>query len=98
MSPGSIMPSYQWLSENDVNKTVVPDKINAMRTLGVPYPEGYDKVALKDYDMQAQKIVENLRQSGIEVDKDKEIVALIAYLQRLGTDIKLERTQTASVK
>jgi cytochrome c oxidase cbb3-type subunit I/II len=98
MSPGSIMPPYPWLSEQNTNKSLVPAKINAMRKLGVPYPEGYEQVALKDYDMQAQKIVESLRQSGIEVDKDKEIIALIAYLQRLGTDIKLERSATASIK
>ena len=59
-----------------------------MQKLGVPYEEGYDERALQDLQSQAQKIAGNLKESGIEVLPDTEIVALIAYLQRLGTDIK----------
>ncbi len=96
MSPGSIMPAYPWLTEQTVDIETTPAKIGAMQKLGVPYPPGYESVAVKDYHSQAQKIVESLGASGIQVDSDKEIVALIAYLQRLGTDIKMERS-TASV-
>ena len=46
--------------------------------------------------VQAQQIVDNLKSAGITVDKDKEIVALIAYLQRLGTDVKVDRTARAA--
>jgi cytochrome c oxidase cbb3-type subunit I/II len=88
MSPNSIMPPYPWLFEKDHDKELVPAKIRAMQTLGVPYPEGYDEQALVDLERQAAGIVANLAESGIEVDKDKRIVALIAYLQRMGTDIK----------
>lgn len=98
MSPGSIMPRYPWLSEQDVNKALTPGKISAMTTLGVPYPDGYDQFALKDYDTQAQQIADGLSQNGITVEKDKEIVALIGYLQRLGTDIKMERTARLETK
>ena len=98
MSPGSIMPRYPWLSEQDVNKEMTPGKISAMTTLGVPYPDGYDQFALKDYDTQAQQIADGLSQNGITVEKDKEIVALIGYLQRLGTDIKMERTARVETK
>ncbi len=92
MSPGSIMPRYPWLFNQDVDLTVTPKKIAAMQTLGVPYPDGYDQVAVKDYQTQARQIKEGLGASGIQVDENKEIVALIAYLQRLGTDIKMDRT------
>jgi cytochrome c oxidase cbb3-type subunit I/II len=64
--------------------------INAMRTLGVPYAEGYENQANNDVDAQAEKIVKNLKEAGIETTKDKEIVAMIAYLQRMGTDIKVK--------
>lgn len=83
----SIMPPYPWLARNDINLDIVPAKIRAMQKLGVPYPEGYDQQAVADLKKQAALMAEGLRQAGIEVENEKEIIALIAYLQRLGTDI-----------
>ncbi|PLK45156.1 cytochrome-c oxidase, cbb3-type subunit I [Emticicia sp. TH156] len=88
MSPGSIMPPYPWLLENDYDKEMIPAKIKAMRTLGVPYPEGYENIAVADAEKQAAEIAKRLADAKIKTSGDKEIVALIAYLQRLGTDIK----------
>ncbi|MCU0340771.1 MAG: cytochrome-c oxidase, cbb3-type subunit I [Spirosomaceae bacterium] len=90
MSPGSIMPKYPWLLEDDLDLSTTPTKISAMRTLGVPYDEGYEKVATDDAKKQADQIVANLKKDGIKTKPEKEIVALIAYMQRLGTDIKAE--------
>jgi cytochrome c oxidase cbb3-type subunit I/II len=92
MSPGSIMPAYPWLFDDEVNKEVTPKKIRAMQTLGVPYEEGYDQQSVADLEAQAEQISKNLQDAKIKVDKNKEIVALIAYLQRLGTDIKNEQS------
>jgi cytochrome c oxidase cbb3-type subunit I/II len=92
MSPGSIMPSYPWLFDDDLDISLTEAKINAMITLGVPYEEGYGADgADKDILMQKKKITASLAADGIKVGEDKEIVALIAYLQRLGTDIKNEQ-------
>ncbi len=88
MSPGSIMPSYPWLLENDYDKELLPAKIKAMRTLGVPYPEGYEDIAVAEAEKQANEITKSLADAKIKTSSDKEIIALIAYLQRLGTDIK----------
>jgi cytochrome c oxidase cbb3-type subunit I/II len=82
------MPPYPWLFEQSLNTENTGDKIKAMRTLGVPYAEGYEATANEDLKKQANQIVQNLKEAGIEVKPDKEIVALIAYMQRLGTDIK----------
>ncbi len=90
-SPGSIMPPYPWLLENDLDASQISDKINAMRTLGVPYAEGYEEEAINDLNKQAEEIAADLKEQGYEVMSNKEIVALIAYLQRLGTDIKGEQ-------
>ncbi|MFD0750303.1 cytochrome-c oxidase, cbb3-type subunit I [Mucilaginibacter calamicampi] len=92
MSPGSIMPNYDWLITQTLNTEATADKINAMRKLGVPYPEGYEKKANADLDKQAIAIANDLNKNNIKVKSDKEIVALIAYLQRLGTDIKVNKT------
>jgi len=96
MSPGSIMPSYSWLLDNKIDTASTPAKIRAMQTLGVPYPAGYDKQANSDLMTQANSIRISLKMDKIETPKDAEIVALIAYLQRLGKDIKaMPKTQTA---
>ncbi len=88
MSPGSIMPNYDWLIDQDLDISTTGAKIRAMQTLGVPYPKGFDAIANQDLDKQAAAIAENLSFDKIKVSKDKEIIAIIAYLQRLGIDIK----------
>ena len=88
MSPGSIMPSYPWLAEQNIDLSLTPKMIDAMRTLGVPYAEGYQEKANVDLKKQADKIVASLKKDGITAVPESEMVALIAYLQRMGTDIK----------
>jgi cytochrome c oxidase cbb3-type subunit I/II len=92
MSPGSIMPNYPWLIEDELDIASTPAKIRAMQTLGVPYPAGFDLVAVDNLNQQANKIAEGLKKDGIEVKGDREIIAMIAYLQRMGTDIKGNKT------
>jgi cytochrome c oxidase cbb3-type subunit I/II len=91
MSPGSIMPSYPWLFDNEVDTSLTSAKIRAMQQLGVPYAKGYDKEANKDYLGQATAIQQNLAKDKLGAKKTSEIIALIAYLQRVGTDIKGEQ-------
>lgn len=89
MSPGSIMPPYPWMITNDLETGYLEAKIKALRTLGTPYAPGYEQIALEDLKRQAAAVAASLRKDGIDQEglENKEIVALIAYLQRLGTDI-----------
>ena len=96
MSPGSIMPPYVWLFDNRIDTTSTAAKIRAMQTLGVPYPDGYDKIANTDLMRQAETIANNLKSEKIDTPADLEIIALIAYLQRLGRDITEEPVKVAS--
>jgi len=102
VSKGSIMPAYVWLKENDLDVSIIDRKIRAMQTLGVPYPKGYDKLALADLQKQALEIATDivnnqpaqiLKTVNIEEEinklQKKEIIALIAYLQRLGRDVSI---------
>jgi cytochrome c oxidase cbb3-type subunit I/II len=89
-SEGSLMPRYPWLYELYYDIENTPDKISAMRTLGVPYPEGYEVQAIADAQKQAEDIAAQLKAENIETDPALDIIALIAYLQRLGTDIKVQ--------
>ena len=98
-SPGSIMPQYPWLITDDLDISQTQNKVSAMVTLGVPYTQGELDKAVYLLQSQAAQIEKNLRQDpefvknyGDANIQNKEIVALIAYLQRLGTDIKAEQT------
>lgn len=90
MAPGTIMPNYPWLIDRKLDTSYTLRKLEVLKTLGTPYPDGYEEVALQELRDQAAGIAASLRAEGVE-DADlesREIVALIAYLQRLGTDIK----------
>jgi cytochrome c oxidase cbb3-type subunit I/II len=108
-SSGSIMPSYKWLINNKLEKSMTVEKMEAMVTLGVPYTEEEIARAMEWMDEQGTKIEENLYgdpdfvkvyeadkkyatdngEDFIEM-KNREVVAVIAYLQRLGTDINVK--------
>jgi len=88
MSPGSIMPVYSWLLDDRLDTASTPAKIRAMMKMGVPYVPGYDLTANKDLMTQADSIRVSLAKDKIKTPATAEIVALIAYLQRLGKDIK----------
>lgn len=97
VSTGSIMPAYPWLFEQTIDKTLTKGKINALRTIGVPYANGYENEANADLEKQADGIAAALKADGIDVASDAEIIALISYLQRLGTDIKTTKTADAKL-
>jgi cytochrome c oxidase cbb3-type subunit I/II len=96
-SPGSIMPRFSWLLTQKLETSSLPSRIKALRKVGVPYPEGYENgPAQKELEEQQKKIVENLKTGSINAQADREIIAMIAYLQRLGTDIKAAPAETAT--
>ena len=87
MNAQSIMPPYPWLFTKDIDTASTGSRIRAMQYLGVPYGEGYDSKANEDLMEQAQKIAAGLADNGIKTESQKQIIAVIAYLQRLGRDI-----------
>ncbi len=94
-SPGSVMPRYSWLLTQKLDTSSLTARIAALRTVGVPYPEGYEAKALDDLKAQQAKVVQNLKSGLVKADPDREIIAVIAYLQRLGTDIRGSPASTA---
>jgi cytochrome c oxidase cbb3-type subunit I/II len=90
MAEGSIMPHYPFLYKNDLDISSTKSKIHAMRQMGVPYPHNYEDIANDDLKKQALEIVKNLKAADIQIEPSKEIISLIAYLQRLGKDIKVQ--------
>jgi len=103
ITPGSIMPSYSFLLDKVLDTSTTAAKIRAMQKLGVPYEKGYDQVANSDLSKQAASIASELSQEAsdaakerITIPSDREVIAVIAYLQRLGTDI--EKGKVAQTK
>ena len=96
-SPGSIMPAYRFLLYARLDLGLLPDKMKVMRKLGVPYSDAEVKNCVSLAKAQAQGIAGALQAEGVAGMEDKEVVALIAYLQRLGTDIKGRAAEPAPV-
>ncbi|HRF78490.1 MAG TPA: cbb3-type cytochrome c oxidase subunit II, partial [Flavobacteriales bacterium] len=97
----SLMPAYPHLLENALDTTTTRKKIEAMLTLGVPYEEapyseGFAARANEHLMAQSIAIVDDLKKAGIDTPADREIIAMIAYLQRVGTDIKAKPSTTAT--
>ena len=97
----SIMPSYDFLTEDELDMSLLKAKIGALRTVGVPYEDGLEDKAEAMAKEQAKGIATNIindlsksdeakKAKEIESLSKKEVVAIIAYLQRLGTDIKVK--------
>jgi cytochrome c oxidase cbb3-type subunit I/II len=97
VTPGSTMPNYPWLFTSRTDTRSLPVKIAVQRKLGVPYPEPDKKVIDRAVAEQQQAIVADLNNAGAEIEPEREIVALIAYLQKLGKSEQVKRAgSTAS--
>ena len=86
-SVGSIMPRYRWLFTQDTDVAALPKKIAVLRSLGVPYPAWSAADIAAAVDRQERQIAADLRAQQRLVAPEKEVVALIAYLQKLGTSV-----------
>jgi cytochrome c oxidase cbb3-type subunit I/II len=102
ISPGSTMPNYPWLFTDTTDVEALPRKIEVQQKLGVPFPQMTRDQIRENVAIQSKSIADDLRQAGAEVAPDREIVALIAYLQKLGKSepvitARPESTKTAGI-
>ncbi len=89
VTPQSIMPSYPWLLRDPLDFQSIPSHVRAMTTLGVPYTPDQVRDAVALAHEQAAAIAKDVAdQGGPKNIEGRKVVALIAYLQRLGKDIK----------
>jgi cytochrome c oxidase cbb3-type subunit I/II len=95
VSAGSNMPDYTWLLTKDLETDTLPAKLSVQRLLGVPYPNWTPEQIQTRVVDQAKGIASDLRSAGAYIAPEKEIVALIAYLQHLGTfeDLRAARAK-----
>ncbi len=94
-TPGSLMPRYPWMLSDDLDFSVIQSRVDAMAMLGVPYPDAVQGQAEHLARAQAKQVADEITtQGGPSGLEEKQIVALVAYLQRLGTDIKTASAPT----
>ncbi|MBT4792792.1 MAG: cytochrome-c oxidase, cbb3-type subunit I [Halobacteriovoraceae bacterium] len=88
VSPGSIMPVYTWLEKDDTEYNILPKKLRVMQALGVPYTDEEVRNSISHAKAQAEAITRGMADAGVSMKvKDKQLIAMIAYLQRMGTDL-----------
>jgi cytochrome c oxidase cbb3-type subunit I/II len=88
VTQGSIMPAYPWLLTSELNFNVIPRRMTVMRTLGVPYEDDDIQNGITTARKQASEIAAKIEKDDGPRDlEDKKVVALIAYLDRLGVDL-----------
>jgi cytochrome c oxidase cbb3-type subunit I/II len=85
ITQGSIMPSYAFMATTKVEFDGIPRKLTAMRAIGVPYTPEEIAHAIDDARAQSAEITRDLKENGVLADPDCQLVALIAYVQRIGT-------------
>jgi len=95
ISPGSNMPAYPWLKTARLDFEKTARKLKVMKKLGVPYEQSEIERASVLALAQADVIVADLALQGVEIDPRAELIALTAYLQRLGRGPQFQSPLTA---
>lgn len=85
-SPGSVMPPYSWLHRDRIDPEDIRASVRALQRLGTPYSAAEVDGVPASLEAQGTVIVQSLATTGIDAQWDQEIVAMIAYLQRLGVE------------
>jgi len=97
--PESIMPTYAFLADTLVRDAKITQKVRALQKLGVPYTDEMVTEAGRDLQLQTlpdedlagfrarygEKVV--VRDFDGNPNRLTEMDALVAYLQKLGTDV-----------
>jgi cytochrome c oxidase cbb3-type subunit I/II len=98
---GSLMPAYPWLYERDLDTSNIKKKLAVFKKLGAPYGEQEIAEAEVNLRTQAKQITDELTAQGVRAEpglERKEIIAMIAYLQRIGIDISAKKSEGAAVE
>ena len=92
------MPAYAHFLTTAIDFEQIQSRVDAMAMVGVPYGDALNKapaMAREQAKSIAAAIVEQGGPRGLE---DKQIVAIVAYMQRLGRDIKVQKTASTGAR
>jgi len=91
IEPRSIMPPYAFMMESPLDLSLTQRKLEVLHDLGHGYDEAQIRNAAEDARAQAERVAASLRKDGkalSDAEAHSETIALIAYIQHLGTDIR----------
>ncbi len=94
----SIMPAYPHFLTKTINFEQIQSRVDAMAMLGVPYGDAVNRAPEMARAQAADIAAEIERQGGPSDLRDKQIVAIVAYMQRLGMDIKNSPTTVGAAR
>jgi cytochrome c oxidase cbb3-type subunit I/II len=100
IEPLSNMPAFAFLLEQPYDTSLMEAKLTTLRSLGHPYTDAEIERTAGDAAAQAEEIASSLRKDGVqlsEVNARSEAIALIAYLQKLGTEVTRESVDAAGI-
>ncbi len=83
-SPGSNMPTYPHFKRETIDPEMMRGRMKVLVKLGVPYTDEDISLAVQHFQSQGELIASDLEGKGVTVIPDSKLVAMIAYLQRLG--------------
>jgi len=96
ITANSIMPAYEHFLTKKIDFDGIQKRVDVMVMLGVPYGDAVNSAAAIAR-AQAGLIAATIASQGGPANlEDKEIVAIVAYMQRLGRDIKAQPITTGS--
>jgi cytochrome c oxidase cbb3-type subunit I/II len=98
VNQNSNMPNYPWLFEARIDIKAIPRKIKVMTQLGVPYPTWTRDEIEQGALAEARKLRDELVTAGaFPVPEDAKIIALIAYLEKVGESKTIEDDEKVPV-
>jgi cytochrome c oxidase cbb3-type subunit I/II len=92
LAQGSVMPSYKHLLVEKLNFREIPARVQAAKFLGAPYDRELTDAESMARTQAEQIAADIIAQGGVvkyegTMIKDSTVIALIAYLQRIGKDL-----------
>lgn len=94
VAPKSVMPSYSWLATDKIDYDLLVRKFSVLKSLGVPYSDEEVANAPVAARAEAEIILSDLKTNGVTAKiENSSLIALIAYLQRLGNKVAAPQTQ-----
>jgi cytochrome c oxidase cbb3-type subunit I/II len=85
----SIMPAYSHFLTTPLDFDGIQRRVDAMAMVGVPYGDAMNRAPAMAREQAKQISAAIVSEGGPNGLEDKQIVAIVAYMQRLGRDIKV---------
>ncbi len=101
IEPRSNMPAFAFLSRRELDLSLTSRKLRVLADLGHPYSEREIENAAEDARAAMGRAADSLRADGValsDTEAKSEAIALIAYLQKLGTAVTAKPVRSVALR